>query len=116
MSQKATTSEAKIQSSCVIRMNNEYPETRGCFFAVTNNSEHAVRGASRKALGMVSGVSDTLFFWKGQLYCFEFKTEIGVKSPAQKKWQKIIESQGAIYYVVRSEKEFFEIIVRIIDG
>lgn len=115
VSQNKKLSEAQIQSSCVIRMHNEYPETRGCFFAVTNNSEHAVRGLQRKALGMVPGVSDTLFFWKNQLYCFEFKTEVGRQSPAQKKWAETIKKQGAIYYVVRSEEQFFEI-VRVILG
>lgn len=109
-------SEAQIQSKCVIRMNNEFPETRGCFFAVTNNSEHAVRGLQRKALGMVAGVADTLFFWKGKLYCFEFKTEIGRQSDAQKKWQNTIENQGAIYYLVRSEDDFFSKIFKILNN
>lgn len=109
-------SESRIQSNCVIRMNNEFPETRGCFFAVTNNSEHVVRGVNRKAMGMVSGVSDTLFFWKGQLYCFEFKTETGKQSASQKKWQKIMEAQSAIYFIVRSEDDFFNKIKIILNN
>jgi hypothetical protein len=93
---------------------NKHPETRGCFFAVTNNSEHAVRGLQRKGLGLVSGISDCLFFWKGILYCFEFKSKTGKQSDRQKWWQNLIENQGAIYYLINDVEIFEKIILGII--
>jgi len=107
-------SEAKIQSTCVQFMWNERPQTRGCFFSVTNNSEHAARGANRKALGLVPGVSDTLFIWETRIYCFEFKTEDGKQSPRQQWWQELIEKQGAIYVVIRSLEQFKKYIDEIL--
>lgn len=99
-------SEAQIQSSCVIWLWNTYPETRGLFFSVTNNSEHIARAMQRKAVGLISGVSDCLFIWRGYLYCFEFKTAIGRQSTAQIEWQEKVNKQGINYYLVRSLDEF----------
>lgn len=107
-------SEAKIQSTCVIWLWNEHPETRGCFFSVTNNSEHVVRAANRKALGLVAGVSDCIFIWGGKVYGIEFKTEIGKQSPRQQWWQAAIEKQSAEYYIVRSFEDFKELIGLIV--
>lgn len=144
-------SESKIQSTCVIWLWNEHPETRGCFFAVKNEGAklsvkrvlffigsitksinnprlissicqkfkseikkgNSINGAIDKSMGVVPGVSDILFFWKGQLYCCEFKTSIGRQSDAQKKWQKTIESQGGIYKVIRSVDEFKKSVYKI---
>jgi len=60
----------------------------------------------RKAVGLIPGVSDCLFIWRGTLYCFEFKTEIGRQSPAQIEWQGKVNKQGINYYLVRSFDEF----------
>ena len=109
-------SEAKIQSTCVIWLWNEHPETRGCFFSVTNNSEHVVRAANRKALGLVAGVSDCIFIWDGKTYGIEFKTEIGRQSPRQEWWQQAIENQGAKYYIVRSFDEFKALMFQLLKS
>lgn len=106
--------EAQLQAACVTWLWNTHPQTRGLFFAVTNNSEHAVRGLQRKALGMVSGVSDCIFLWDAVAYLVEFKTEIGKQSPAQKKWEKLTEKQGFTYFVIRNEGEFRQLISGIL--
>jgi len=103
-------SESQIQSACVMWLWNAHPQTRGMFFSVTNNSEHIARAMQRKALGLISGVSDCLFVWRGTLYCFEFKTESGRQSTAQIEWQTKVNQQGINYYVVRSVDEFKKII------
>lgn len=102
--------ESKIQSSCVIWLWNNHPETRGLFFSVTNNSEHVVRGANRKALGLVPGVSDTIFLWKGKAYLIEFKNETGVQSNVQKNWERKVNEQGFEYFIVRSLEQFQDLI------
>lgn len=107
-------SEAQIQSSCVIWIWNTYPQTRGLFFSVTNNSEHIARAMQRKAVGLIPGVSDCLFIWRRSLYCFEFKTAIGRQSPAQIEWQGKVNKQGINYYLIRSLPEFKTLINQIL--
>lgn len=106
--------ESKIQASCVMWLWNTHPQTRGLFFSVTNNSEHIARAMQRKAVGLISGVSDCLFIWRGSLYCFEFKTEIGRQSPAQIEWQRKVNQQGINYYLVRSIEEFKKVMEEIL--
>ena len=106
--------EAQLQAACVTWLWNTHPETRGLFFAVTNNSEHAVRGLQRRALGMISGVSDTILLWGAKAYLIEFKTEIGKQSPSQKDWQVRAESQGFTYFLIRTEQEFRKLIGEIL--
>lgn len=107
-------SESQIQAECVRWLWNTYPETRGLFFSVTNNSEHVGRAMQRIAVGLVAGVSDTIFLWKGIPYFIEFKTEKGRQSARQKIWQEKIESHGFNYYIIRSLEEFKQLIKRII--
>lgn len=106
--------ESQIQASCVLWLWNTHPKTRGMFFSVTNNSEHVGRAMQRKAVGLVSGVSDCLFIWRGTIYCFEFKTAIGRQSPAQIEWQGKVNSQGINYYLVRSLEQFQKVMEGII--
>jgi len=108
-------SEAQIQSKCVAWLWNTFPETRGLFFAVQNNSEHAVRALQRKAMGLIPGVSDTILLWKGKAYLIEFKTQTGTQSAAQKSWQKKVTDEGFEYYLVRSFDEFKFVIFEILD-
>lgn len=65
-----------------------------------------IGGAIQKSMGLVSGVSDCLFIWRGSIYCFEFKTEIGRQSPAQIEWQTKVNQQGINYYLIRSLEQF----------
>jgi len=69
----------------------------------------------RKAVGLISGVSDCLFIWRGSLYCFEFKTEIGRQSQAQIEWQGKVNQQGINYYLIRSLEQFKFSIVDILN-
>ena len=107
-------SEQQIQAACVKWLWNNHPETRGLFFAVNNNSEHIARAMNRKAVGVVPGVSDTVFLWSGQTYLIEFKTTKGRQSDVQKIWEETVKKRGFRYYIVRSEIEFRELIESII--
>jgi len=99
--------EAAIQSACVMWAWNERPETRGLLFMVHNNPLNKIDGARRKAMGMVAGVSD-LIFLRDNLppLCIEMKDENGRQTPAQIEWQKVAQSCGCEYVVVRSLDEF----------
>ena len=103
-------SEAQIQAACVTWLWNTYPQTRGLFFAVNNNSEHVARAMNRKAVGLVAGVSDTIFLWRGKALLIEFKTPTGKQSAKQKEWQAKAEAQGFSYHIVRSLEGFQDLI------
>jgi len=103
-------SEAQIQAACVTWLWNTYPQTRGLFFAVNNNSEHVARAMNRKAVGLVAGVSDTILLWRGRALLIEFKTPTGKQSAKQKEWQERAEAQGFRYYIVRSLEDFQDLI------
>lgn len=107
--------EQQLQAACVKWLWNEHPETRGLFFAVNNNSEHVARAMNRKAVGMVAGVSDTIFLWRGVAYLIEFKTETGKQSSKQKQWQETVKTHDFLYFVVRSEYQFKKVIGDIIS-
>lgn len=108
-------SEAQIQSECVIWMWNENPETRGLFFAITNNSENIGRAMQRKSLGLIPGVADTCFLWDRIAYFFEFKTETGRQSVQQKEWERKVKDQNFDYFIIRSVDEFKKIITQILE-
>lgn len=112
--------ESALQAKCWTWLWNEYPETRGLYFAVQNENSRSVyeskkqqlvSGAMRKAIGVYSGVSDTILLLPRGKYnaaCIEFKTRIGRQSPKQADWQQKVESVGYYYTIVRSEDEFKE--------
>ena len=43
--------------------------------------------------------------------CIEFKTETGRQSDVQKSWQRIVESKGYRYVIIRSLEEFKEEVI-----
>lgn len=110
------TSEAKIQADSVLWLWNRYPDTRRCFFAVYNNPKNRAHGSYLKSLGMLPGVSDTIFAWKSKIYFIEFKTIYGRQSEDQKKFQYSVEEQGFCYSIVRSLHEFQNLIVDILTN
>ena len=103
--------EMRLQAACVLIAWNDFPETRKLLFHVENEDSHgnSIRGAIRKAQGIVRGVSDLiLLIPRGQYHglMIEMKTKDGSQSPYQREWQKLVEEQGYRYVVVRSEEEF----------
>ena len=75
---------------------------------------NAINGGKDKAMGMVPGVSDTIFLWAGKALLIEFKTPTGRQSAKQKEWQARAEAQGFRYYIVRSLEDFKQLIEGII--
>ena len=110
-SNKRGSPEGKIQAECVAWFWNTYPEYRGLLFHVPNegNRESKTDGAYRKALGLVSGVSDLILLVPNGYFhalCIEMKTEIGKQSDAQIVWQQKVENQRYKYVVIRSLEGF----------
>lgn len=66
------TSEAQLQSSCVIWFNNNLNNYRGCLVEINNNTN---KGAYRKSLGQVKYASDLVLYdnYAGRVLFIEMK-------------------------------------------
>jgi hypothetical protein len=102
------TSEVKIQSQIFQWHWNNYPEERGLLCYNLNNSANKIQGAQNKALGLIKGRSDLVYYYKGSATMIELKNATGKQTKEQIVWQELVESQGFIYLVMRSLEDFIE--------
>lgn len=105
--------EGRIQSSCVQIAWNEYPQTRGLYYAIPNENSrvdsNSATGAIRRSMGVVAGCADTyLAMARGGFFglYIEFKSEIGRQRKEQVEFQQRVEQQGYKYVVVHSVDEW----------
>lgn len=76
-----------------------------------NTPKNAIDGARLRSMGLYAGVSDMIYLRDGlPPLCIEMKDESGRQSEAQANWQKVAESVGCTYVIVRSLDEFKEAI------
>lgn len=104
--------EHRIQCACVNWFRLQYPTLASALFAVPNGGRRdRVSGAKLKAEGVLPGVSDLLLLvardWCHGLL-IEMKTAKGKQSPAQRDWQREMESRGYRYIICRSFDDFKE--------
>lgn len=109
-------SEAKIQQVCYTYFHNNHPQLRGLLCYNLNNSKNRISGAINASLGLQAGRSDLVYYRKGRAYMIEMKTPEGKQSPKQKEWQKLIESEGFEYVIIRSLDEFKDFLKRVESG
>jgi hypothetical protein len=102
------TSEVKIQSQIFQWHWNNYPTERGLLCYNLNNSANKIQGAQNKALGLIKGRSDLVYYYKGSAIMIELKNATGKQTKEQIVWQELVESQGFIYLVMRSLEDFIE--------
>lgn len=92
---------------------NEFPETRLTMFHVENEKEKLIgeshknymrRLSTAKAVGVVPGVWDYFWFWKGKVYAIELKVGKNTLSLEQKKFREAVLKQfpEAIFMEFRS--------------
>lgn len=103
----------KLQSQCFLWAWNEKPETRMLLFSSNNNltaqlgdKADARKMAQMKALGVLKGVTDLLFFWSGRLYAFDIKIGKDKLSESQNAFISAIRLQGGDGCEIRSLDEF----------
>jgi len=99
-------SEVKIQSQIFQWHWNNYPKERGLLCYNLNNSANKIDGNRNKALGLIKGRSDLVYYFQGQAIMLELKTAKGKQSRDQTQWQELIEANGFRYLVLRSLEEF----------
>ena len=105
--------EGRIQAECVKIAWNEYPQTRGLYYAIPNENSrvdsNSATGAIRRSMGVVAGCADTyLAMARGGFFglYIEFKSEIGRQRKEQVEFQQRVEQQGYKYVVVHSVEEW----------
>ncbi len=87
---------------------NNHPSERGLLFHVQQKARNAIEGAKFRALGVIPGVSDLIYLRPGGMPLFmELKTETGVQSADQHKWQLRVEAAGYEYRIIRSLADAF---------
>ena len=112
-----TRSEIRLQADCFQWSWNEMPMTRRLLFHVPNGGfRSAVEAGQLKASGVIAGIPDLLFIWKGRTYAFELKTEIGRLSAQQVEVHKAWAAQGVIVVIIRDIESFKRTIRHLVGG
>jgi hypothetical protein len=113
----APISEIQLQAKCFQWAWNTYPKTRKLLAHVPNGgSRNKIEATQLKASGVVEGVHDLFFYWKGQLYWFELKVGKNKQSPAQIEFGQAMQAQGAICHEVRTLEQFQDLFKSIISA
>lgn len=110
---------SSLQSRCFLWIWNEHPELRYLCFSVNNNLTTETPDARRqmailKSLGVVKGVLDLIFYYKGRMYAFDIKVGKDKLKPEQIEFITAITAQGGYGCEIRSFEEFKEKINAII--
>ena len=106
-------SESSIQAEIFKWYSNNFCtinfQPQHIIFAVPNGgTRNKIEALTLKATGLVSGVSDLIVVKPNEVVFVELKTEIGVQSENQKKFQSKVEAMGYRYLLIRSLNEFKE--------
>lgn len=103
--------EEQLQASIFQNHWNYYTHERKCLFHVNNKAKNKIEGNQMKAKGVIAGVSDFIYLGKNGIVLFiELKTEDGEQSKDQKEFELIAKERGHLYFIVRTEKDFFDLI------
>jgi hypothetical protein len=82
-------------------------------FSVPNGgSRNIIEAKKLKSTGLMAGVSDLIVLKpNGETIFVEIKTDVGIQSLVQIKFQNKVEELGFKYFVVRSLDDFKELIL-----
>ena len=102
-------SEDRIQQAIFMYLNNTFclihHPNRGIVFHVPNQRISKSERIKLAAIGVLAGVSDLIFIYKGKTLYIEVKTPTGTQSKDQKEFEGRIQSNGFSYYLVRSVED-----------
>jgi hypothetical protein len=104
-------SEKKLQSKIVMDFSQKRPHENGLLWSTRNITLSEKDGMTQRAMGMVPGVADLIYFKNGILLCIEIKEPGSRHSSAhierQLSWGKKITAQGGRYGIVTSVDSFW---------
>lgn len=105
--QKVKQDETAFQTKCFQWFWNSYPEHRGLLWHTPNGGKRSKREAARlKYMGVVPGIPDLSFLWRGRLYAFELKVEGGELSEEQENIRDLWREHGVEIREVRQFEAF----------
>lgn len=99
--------ERDLQCECVYWFRKTHKNQ--LIFSCPNEFARAEAAAARK-MGMLRGVSDIIVVMPDRVLFIEFKSADGSQSLDQKRFQQKIERMGYTYAVVRTIKDFKDLI------
>lgn len=106
--------EDQLQKAIIQYWDLKYPKWKKRLACVPNGGKrNAIEAAKFKQMGVRAGFPDLVLLIPNKFYPFcgiELKTKTGRQSEHQKAYQKEFESIGAKYVIVRSLKEFIEVV------
>jgi hypothetical protein len=107
--------ESRIQSNSFLWFHNTFPALRGLLYHVPNGEYRDPRTVGKlTAMGVVAGIPDIVFHYKGRTWFFEFKDQSGEPSETQLAVHSIMREHGFVVWIVRTEQHFQELINSII--
>lgn len=113
-----TNEEMLLQSSCFLWYHNSYTSdiNRKRFFMVNNNAYNSTEGNKYKTMGVVPGVSDTVFVAPNEMtFYLEFKRpKGGTHSSEQEKFRKMCIESGHTYITMKDKEQFKKFIYGIL--
>lgn len=99
--------EAQLQNKCTLWFWNTFHSERRMLHHNDNNSINSIEGSRKKALGVVSGVSDLeLILIGGKIVFIELKLPGETQLPEQIDFEAKVKSRGHIYIIIYSFVEF----------
>lgn len=115
----------RLQQECYTHLWNQYPATRRTCWHTPNEfhrqkgmtaKEHMIIISQRKAIGVLSGVVDLTWYWKGTLYMFDIKIGRDTLSVAQADFITANVSQGGVFHEISTLYQFQSIVSEIMKG
>lgn len=121
-------SEIKLQSNIAVEFSRRYSKMRGQLFHVSNERNNKIQAFQARAIGIIPGVSDFVFFERNNVRIHLIDEPdvriigIEVKEPGSRhavdhirqqiEWAKVLEGCGGRWFIARSVLDA----IKIIDG
>lgn len=108
--------EATLQSKFILWLWNTHPGERYRFFHIPNGERRdKITAIKLKAMGLLPGVWDVLWFRKNNIPLFiEFKTETGKLTKEQERFRDVLKFD-AEFIIIKSIDEF-ELVFKSTNG
>lgn len=115
-------SHDRLVSECFLYTWNQFEDTRRLVFH-PNNETRPFKGESQAAymkrlslnfaLGVVAGVLDLVFYWKGRLHVFDIKIGNDRVSKEQQEFAEQVVKNGGTAHTIINLEQFKEVFLRL---
>lgn len=110
-------SEAELQATCTLWFDEFYPAQRGRLMLLYQNPPNAIIGAKMITMGLRAGSSDHLYLYGfHSIAWIEYKIGYKTQSTVQEQFQKLVESLGYEYYLIKNDIEVFKALIKRLNN